>query len=69
MSERFSELNLDKDRFLEAVNYTAATTGFTERLIEKDYFCSLVLQDCASLFDAGYIFKGGTSLSLSLIHI
>lgn len=63
MSERFSSLNLDTERFLEAVNYTAATTGFTERLIEKDYFCSLVLCDCASLFQAGYVFKGGTSLS------
>ena len=63
MSERFSSLHLDTARFLQAVNYTAATTGFTERLIEKDYFCSLVLCDCASLFQAGYIFKGGTSLS------
>ena len=63
MSELFSNLHLDTERFLQAVNYTAATTGFTERLIEKDYFCSLVLCDCASLFQAGYIFKGGTSLS------
>ena len=63
MGERFSNLHLDSERFLEAVNYTAATTGFAERLIEKDYFCSLVLYDCASLFQSGYIFKGGTSLS------
>ena len=63
MNERFSNLNFDTERFLQAVNYTAVTTGFSERLIEKDYFCSLVLYDCALLFHAGYVFKGGTSLS------
>ena len=28
----------DADLFAEAINFTAATTGFAARLIEKDYF-------------------------------
>jgi predicted nucleotidyltransferase component of viral defense system len=53
----------DRTRFLDALNFTAATTGFSARLIEKDYFCSLVLHDLNALFDQGLIFKGGTCLS------
>ena len=41
-------LHEDPDLFREAVNYTAACTGFVARLIEKDYFCSIVLQRLAS---------------------
>ncbi len=33
----------DPALFVEALNFTAADTGFAARLIEKDYFCSLVL--------------------------
>ena len=33
----------DDDFFKEAVLYTASTTGFTSELIEKDYFCSVLL--------------------------
>lgn len=46
----------------EAIRYTVAETGFSVRLIEKDYFCSVVLEhlagECGSL-----TFKGGTCLS------
>jgi len=46
----------------EAIRYTAAETGFSARLIEKDYFCSVALEylagECGSL-----TFKGGTCLS------
>src|SRR6266513_2516278 len=46
----------------EAIGYTAAETGFSARLIEKDYFCSVALEhlagECGSL-----TFKGGTCLS------
>jgi len=34
----------DRAMFLEAVNFTAAHTGFSPRLIEKDYFCTVLLQ-------------------------
>lgn len=49
--------------FREAVNSTAIETGFGSKLVEKDYFCSLVLaflfQDEASTL----VFKGGTALN------
>jgi len=52
----------DPDVFREALAYSEATTGFTATLIEKDYYCSLVLQ---YLFDAdaSLVFKGGTCFS------
>lgn len=46
----------------EAIGYTTAETGFSARLIEKDYFCSVALEylagECGNL-----TFKGGTCLS------
>jgi len=46
----------------EAIRYTAAETGFSARLIEKDYFSSVALEylvaECG-----GLTFKGGTCLS------
>jgi len=49
--------------FREALSFTEAESGFTQRLIEKDYYCSLILADCEPLFADGLVFKGGTSLS------
>jgi predicted nucleotidyltransferase component of viral defense system len=46
----------------EAIVFTAAETGFLPRLIEKDYFCSVLLEYLAAGSDA-LIFKGGTCLS------
>jgi len=51
----------DVDLFREAVSYTAAETGFIARLIEKDYFCTLLLQHTATVANA--VFKGGTCLA------
>jgi predicted nucleotidyltransferase component of viral defense system len=42
---------------------TASETGFSERLIEKDYYCSVLLADLAGLYGQGLVFKGGTCLS------
>lgn len=52
--------------FLEALSYSEADRGFTSALIEKDYYCSLVLQ---YLFkeETPLVFKGGTCLSK--VHI
>jgi predicted nucleotidyltransferase component of viral defense system len=47
--------------FLEAVNFTAAQTGFSPRLIEKDYFCTVLLQYLATT--GVLVFKGGTCLA------
>lgn len=44
---------------LQAVELTARETGFNPRLIEKDYFCSVVLEYLAAGY-AGLHFKGGT---------
>ena len=55
-------LHEDVALFREALRFTAAETGFISRLIEKDYFCTLVLQHlCES--DSTLIFKGGTCLA------
>jgi len=47
--------------FLEALNFTAAHTGFSPRLIEKDYFCTVLLQYLAAT--GVLVFKGGTCLA------
>jgi predicted nucleotidyltransferase component of viral defense system len=50
-------------RFQDALTFTAARSDFSARLIEKDYYCSLVLHDLTALFGQGLVFKGGTCLS------
>jgi predicted nucleotidyltransferase component of viral defense system len=52
----------DVDLFRAALGFTAAETEFSERLIEKDYFCTVALADLART-DVGLTFKGGTCLS------
>ncbi len=52
----------DPEFFREAVNFTAAETAFGSRLIEKDYFCSVILNYLAAR-DRSLIFKGGTCLA------
>ncbi len=59
----FTVIHESPDLFREALAHTAAVTGFSQRLIEKDYFCTLVLRDFAPAFESGLVFKGGTSLS------
>ncbi len=49
--------------FLEAVNLTVAETAFTARLIEKDYFCSVLLEHLAAVSGGQLVFKGGTCLA------
>ena len=53
----------DRKLFREALLFTESSTGFSARLIEKDYYLSLVLHDLAALFGSGLVFKGGTCLS------
>ncbi|MSV27151.1 MAG: hypothetical protein EXQ52_00140 [Bryobacterales bacterium] len=56
---RFHE---DPDFFRMAVNFTATVTGFGPRLIEKDYFSTLMLDHLATIGNS-LVFKGGTSLA------
>lgn len=48
--------------FREALSFTAAQTGFTAYLIEKDYFCSVLLAHLP-LANEELVFKGGTCLA------
>ncbi len=52
----------DPDIFREALSYSEAVTGFTASLIEKDYYCSLILHHVFDR-DTPLVFKGGTCLS------
>lgn len=63
MGETPIDYHRDANRFRAALGFTAAQTGFSERLIEKDYFCSVALADLCSADDTEIVFKGGTCLS------
>ena len=52
----------DRDLFREAIRFTAAETSFPARLIEKDYFCTVLLVHLAQA-DEQLVFKGGTCLA------
>lgn len=45
-----------------SIELTANETGFAPRLIEKDYFCTVLLEYLASV-DGNLVFKGGTCLT------
>jgi hypothetical protein len=57
---RFHE---DVELFREAVRFTAAQSGFAARLIEKDYFCTLLLAYLSTAAGEDLVFKGGTCLA------
>jgi predicted nucleotidyltransferase component of viral defense system len=48
--------------FRDSLSYTVAETGFAARLIEKDYFCTVLLSYLGSL-NTDLTFKGGTCLA------
>jgi predicted nucleotidyltransferase component of viral defense system len=56
-------LHEDPDLFREAVRFTAAESGFVPRLIEKDYFCTLLLAYLSGAAGNELVFKGGTCLA------
>lgn len=56
-------LHTDQALFREATTFTASQTGFSARLIEKDYFCTVLLEYLSRKTGAGMIFKGGTCLA------
>lgn len=60
---QFLQLHETPDAFRQALSFTEAESGFAQRLIEKDYYCSLILADFGPLFRSNFVFKGGTSLS------
>jgi len=52
----------DPDYFRAAVRFTSQVTTFAPRLVEKDYFCTVLLEYLSDASD-GLMFKGGTCLS------
>jgi predicted nucleotidyltransferase component of viral defense system len=63
MSREPHNFHEDIDLFREALSFTQSETGFSARLIEKDYYCSLLLQDLLATTSPQWVFKGGTCLS------
>ena len=57
------KLHDDALLFSEAIAFTAAKTGFNAQVIEKDYFCTVLLDDFTHHGGANLIFKGGTCLA------
>jgi len=49
--------------FKEALISMAQRTGFLPNLIEKDYYCSLLLKDLFHNNETNLVFKGGTCLA------
>ena len=59
---------VDKPAELQAaVEFTAAETGFAPALIEKDYWCSVVLWRLFAAGDCPLVFKGGTLLGKAYV--
>jgi predicted nucleotidyltransferase component of viral defense system len=52
----------DSAFFLAAVSFTTQVTTFSSRLVEKDYFCSILLEYLTT-GDHALVFKGGTCLA------
>ena len=53
----------DADLFREAVLFTAGRSGLSAVLVEKDYYCSVLLTYLYQLEECPLVFRGGTSLS------
>ena len=54
-------LHRNKDEFLKILERTSAQTGFPLRLLEKDYYITIILSGMKEL-NNGLVFKGGTCL-------
>jgi len=66
MSDRdryIPRVHRDTVLFREAVDFTAAKTGFSPRLVEKDYFCTVLLANLTTMQSSPLVFKGGTCLA------
>jgi predicted nucleotidyltransferase component of viral defense system len=55
-------LHSNKEEFLKVLERTSAQTGFPLRLLEKDYYLTIVLSEISKL-SPDLVFKGGTCLS------
>lgn len=55
--------HLEVNPFRDAILFTAAQTEFPPALIEKDYYCSVILREIYNHDNHALVFKGGTSLN------
>jgi predicted nucleotidyltransferase component of viral defense system len=55
-------IHRDKDEFLKILERTSAQSGFSLRLLEKDYYLTILLGSIHQLSE-NLIFKGGTCLN------
>lgn len=62
MSDLLLQLHSDSRSFLEMVRATSDQSGFDARMVEKDYYSSLVLQ-ALCVDENPLVFKGGTCIS------
>lgn len=56
------DVHADPARFTESLNFTEAELMFSSRLVEKDYYCTLLLEYLSRCVPA-LVFKGGTCLA------
>lgn len=61
--EFFFQVHLDPLYFREAVIHTSQRSRFLPDLIEKDYYCSMILNQLFKDSTTKLVFKGGTCLS------
>jgi predicted nucleotidyltransferase component of viral defense system len=59
----FREMTTSPDLFHEFIDYTARKTGFRRELVEKDFFCSVILDFMSTQLSTAVVFRGGTCLS------
>ena len=59
----FPSFHKDENSFKAAIEYSVRDTGFRAELIEKDYFCSLLLNYLFYNNESVMIFKGGTCIN------
>lgn len=62
LESEMMRLREDADYFRAAVTFTAQVTTFSPRLIEKDYLCTVLLEELLAA-SSGLVFKGGTCLA------
>ncbi|MFZ2654188.1 MAG: nucleotidyl transferase AbiEii/AbiGii toxin family protein [Victivallales bacterium] len=60
---KFQPIHADREFFRESVLFTAKELGFPTGIVEKDYYCSLILMRVYGDANEAVIFKGGTCLS------
>lgn len=56
-------IHQDKEFFREVILYTSSVTGMNSLLVEKDYYCSMILEYLFRFKDSELVFKGGTCIS------